>query len=227
MSYQSCPLKDPDCLENLLPKLSAKYTEYTNLKSQTERILNSVTEHPELVDTHKRLVETDRQVRELLIAQSNKTFSVNVGEEATNLVDTINDNDSTNAQVKRVQAKRLAKRLYSMHHPDKGGTVEMFDTIHQAANDGDLDTLMYFRLRDGVETYSIEEVKTLIQKIDIKLQQFKGTQSFQVARYYYSNREQFIRHYKNMLEQKIQGLVVQLFGLTVSQPKTLQETRHD
>lgn len=201
----------------LLMRLEATYKSFQTLQSQTEACLRRAADHPELVDLYSKLKETDRQLRELFIGQADKSAPVNVTGESVQITDILNDPDSSVAQVRRVQAKRLAKRLYSLHHPDKGGSPAMFNTVRQAAVSGDLETLLFFRIRDGVDTFSKKEVLLLIQKIEVKSTKFRGSQSFRLGQAYFASRGDFVQLYKKMLQDKILQMQMQMFGCNVQE----------
>lgn len=115
---------------------------------------------------------------------------------------------------KRAQAKKLARRLYSVYHPDKPtGDASAFRLIQKCVQEGDLDALYLFRTKEGVDEISEEKVREVIQKFAVREQQLQGTQSFRVAALWTANREQFILELSGMLKKRINVLEIQLLGL--------------
>lgn len=200
----------------LLMKLESSYKILTDLRELSIRILeNAAVHNPDLKEAYVKLTEADQQLREMLMTRAEKSVPVNVGGEGVLLNDMLDSTDSSSFQVRRIQAKRLAKRLYSLHHPDKGGSPAMFNTIKQAVNAGDLETLLFFRVRDGVETYNDDEVKSLIAKIEVRVQEFKGRPGFHLVQLYHSNMDMFVSKFKEVLTKKTSDIQMQMFGMTV------------
>lgn len=210
----------------LLMRLENAYKAFSNARAEAERVLSSVSEHPELAGVHKQLVEANYKIRELMIAQTDKTVTVNIGGEDTTITDSIDGVDGSGDQVRKVIAKRLAKRLYALHHPDRGGSVSLFNTVRKAAKDGDLETLMFFRVRSGVDDFSEEEINLLIRKIQVKLQKFKGTQSFLLTCLYFSNRDEFVKRYKSVLTKKVVDITAQIFGI-IKEDQPMETLQND
>lgn len=198
----------------LLLRLENAYKTYSTVVRSAEIALNAAHDISEISDLIAKLRSVDRQIKEMLIGQASKGAPVNIGGEQSSLVDTLNDNDSSVAMVRKATAKKLARRLYRLHHPDAGGSVSMFNTVRKAANEGDLETLLFFRLKEGVDSYSEADVVTLQKKIEIKTTQFKGRPSWQIASAFYSNRELYVKKYVTALEKKIHELNMQMFGMT-------------
>lgn len=217
-------LLTPNSTPRLLMTLEALYKELCTLQDYTEEVLSNALYIPEVMSAYNKLLETDRLVREMFIGQADKIIAVNIGGEDTKIVDLLDDKDSVHFALRRAQAKRFAKRLYSLHHPDKGGSPASFNTIRRAVEHGDLEVLMYFRIRDGIDDFAEDDIKQLTQKIQVRIQQFKGSNGFQIARTYHSNREESIKRYIALMEKRTETLNMQMFGMTVNKHQPQKET---
>ena len=96
----------------------------------------------------------------------------------------------------------------------------MFNTIRKAATAGDLETLYFFRLKDGVDDITPEAIADLKEKIDIKIAQFKGKSAWKIASAHYSGSGDYVRLYTELLEAKIKSLNMQMFGLNTPQNRS-------
>ena len=206
-----------------LIRLDQTYRTLCTLTDSTEVALNAARNYPELEVLLNKLRDTDRQLKEMLIAQADKTVPVNIGGEDVSLVDTLNDADSSAGMLRRTQAKKLARRLYAMYHPDRGGSITMFNTIRKAANAGDLETLYFFRIKDGVDEVNEITLKDLQDKLDVKLLKFKGKSAWGVASAYYSGGQNYVAVYTKLLEAKIHSLNMQMFGLDINKDRSAEE----
>lgn len=203
--------------------LGQTYRTLCTLTESTEVALNAARNYPELEVLLNKLRDTDRQLKEMLIAQAEKSVPVNIGGEDTSLVDTLNEADSSVGMLRRAQAKKLARRLYALHHPDRGGSVNVFNTIRKAANAGDLETLYFFRIKDGVDEVNETTLKDLQDKLDVKLRMFKGRSAWNVASAYYSGGQNYVAVYTRLLEAKIHSLNMQMFGLDINKYRSAEE----
>lgn len=197
-------------------QLEKAYKEHSRMINSAETALNAARNFPELEELLWKLRSVDRQLKELLIGQADKTVAVNITGEHESTLDTLNDNDSSVSMVKRATAKRLARRLYALHHPDRGGDSGMFNMVRKAVETGDLETLYFFRMKDRIDACTREQVQTLRRQIEIKSHQFQGRPAWQITQAFYTNRERYVQIYKQALERKIYDLNMQMFGLTVS-----------
>jgi hypothetical protein len=129
--------------------------------------------------------KTEVKLKEMESTNSLDSNGVDItAEGASTLADSLLGEDPVLMAIRRKQCKQAARRLYSKHHPDKGGDKDYFNLIKRAADSLDLEFLHLELYRQtGVED---AELQSLEHRLDVRTQLLKGSQLYKVVASYIS-----------------------------------------
>lgn len=126
-----------------------------------------------------------------------------------------------NILARRAIAKKKAKPLNTLYHPDKdGGDAVKFDIVRKAIQQGDLETIHYLllvedRLEIGEDPSEVET--KLIDTIEGQLNKLKGSKAFSLVRLLMTNSmDEFYRRSEILLNELLSSADRQLPAPIVS-----------
>lgn len=165
------------------------------------------------------LNKADYELREFLQALP-KQHPMALDSEAPKDSDKLTNGTSHFEQLRRKQAKELARRLLRATHPDvnpDGGNLGVtFKEVRELANAGEIEVLQFLRkqanFKSAGETDE-EEARRLIsvdRALQIRLQMFKATPGFRLATLYYANRPMFVENTRRILKERTEDIKAQL-----------------
>jgi hypothetical protein len=176
-----------------LVALETELKETELMLKQFAIFVNSVVVTNDELDSLLSVIRANQQAKmELLVAEYNKANPVNVGDEYISKEDALLSSFTPEEALRRTQAKKLARPLYSKFHPDKllneGNNYtwmgrRMFDVVRSAATDGNLLLLHYLTYKYGGNAVQqdLEPILSLAKARKLKLQ---GTPIMVCARMY-------------------------------------------
>jgi hypothetical protein len=173
--------------------------------------------HAEIDELNK----ADHELREFLRSLP-KQHPINLDSEERLLSDKLTSGTSQFEQLRRKQAKDLARRLLRATHPDlnpNGSALGItFEQVRALANEGEVEVLQYLRKKHGFSVNGDEpgeeQERDMLENADtllyVKMQKYKSTPGFKLATLYYANREAFVLNTKRILSEKAADLRLQL-----------------
>jgi hypothetical protein len=200
--------------EEALREAFRTYQSYLGNRNLIEAIYTRARLIEELNPLFVKLEDLLARQRAMFVSKADKLVPIDIGNEDLRITSALDDIYTAEDQTRRAQAAKLAKRLYSIYHPDKStGDAITFSLVRRCAKEGDLEALYLFRKKEGVDDFTVEEVQLLNQKLKIRASKFQGSASYQVAQSYISNRQKFITDLSDLLNKRIQILELQLLGM--------------
>jgi len=193
-------------------RVEQAYSSYVELVKTVNRVLDGCSKMPELTEEFLRIRELSRDIDLLFEVQADKRLPTNVGAESVSSMDLFLWSNPAHAKVRKAQARKMAKTLYTKAHPDHGGESSVFVALREAVNAGDVETIHVLRFRLDPSTTTQESVDVAEQAILTKTARFKGSQIFKLVALFYSNNERFVTEAKLIFKKKITELEIQRTG---------------
>lgn len=155
-----------------------------------------------------KLQALDHQFGELLrTARSFGDLKVDLGAEDTELMDQLQTTTSPHQKVRKVQSKKLARKVYKSYHGDMGYDRLLpwltFAQLRDFANAGELEILWFINAVHGKEDLSDDSVKKALSLIEVRISIMQASPGYKTAALYHANREAFIQRLMDALNAKI------------------------
>lgn len=196
---------------------------FLQITHQVRTVLENASQIPELKEDFRALRVLENELSLLVNSRGRHLESfIEVGSEPASTIDLVSEETSDINRLRRTQAKKIARYLYSTYHDDGMGSNRQpwlkFSDIRDLANNGEIEILQALRAGHASLDRGDEEMfKQILGKVQVRTAKLSGSKPFKLSRLFFSNPDQFVSNVKLALQSKSSVLLAMKASLLVNQ----------
>lgn len=182
-----------------------------SVKLEMRKVLKEGLQIPELQTLNLKLNSLDHQLNEVLISRARLGRTpIDIGAESVEIEDLLEEGLSSHQRLRRTQAKKLARKLYSIYHDDHKSSGRIhgitFALIRDLAKEGEIELLTFLRACHSEEVVHDCTVTNTRQLVRNRLLILQATLGFKITQKFFSDRDGYIECMSVVLKRRIRSL---------------------